>query len=304
VEDAEGVHPAAVFLVGEPGQASSGPEFESLQPDDPDPLKPSEKRLSIEERVKHLEDNMQALESSVRRISGRTNRQTIILENAPKGRRSRNASSSPKDNTVDDAIPGSGSDVGQTYGGAGLPNGSYLDDCAQSKDAQRTVLGVDLDRILPSPSDASSDLARQLAVITEALETEHEARKTLEMQVDRLQREVSNLRAVVEKLVSSSPSYPTPSPDAIIMSSEDRLSTPRARSHSTRDLRHDSDDDAPDTVRRMRETIISRFSQSDSQADSCSMASNITSPEAWATPKEHSAFGSGFFSTNRSREVF
>lgn len=304
-DDLQGVRPAAAIHTADSEDVNPGPEVES-QYSDQVVSKPSEKRLSIEERVRHLEDNMQVLEASVRRISGRTNRQTIILEGAPKGRRSRNASSSPKNDLAesDDTILGSASNIGPTCADSDLPNGTYLDDCAQSKDAQRTILGLDLDRILPSSAGEDSDLARQLAVITDALQNEHQARKTLETHVDRLQREVSNLRVVVEKLLSSSPSYPTPSPDTIIMSSEERLSTPRARAHSARDFGHDSDDDIPNTVRRMRETIISRFSQSDSEADSCSMASNITSPEAWATPKEHSAFGSGFFSTNRSKEVF
>jgi hypothetical protein len=74
---------------------STRPTVEQSRAQSPSQPRSTERRLSIEDRVKHLEEGMRTLETSVNRLSGRNNRQTIILDNAPKGRRSsRNRSSS------------------------------------------------------------------------------------------------------------------------------------------------------------------------------------------------------------------
>lgn len=54
--------------------------------------------ISLDERMERLESNMRYFDESLRRLHGRQNRQTIILENAPQGRgHSRNLSSSSQD---------------------------------------------------------------------------------------------------------------------------------------------------------------------------------------------------------------
>jgi hypothetical protein len=116
--------------------------------------------------------------------------------------------------------------------------------------------------------------------------------------VDGLQRELADLHAIVGKIVARSPSYPTPSPDVIITTTNDeRLATPRAESHPGRLPGLEVNEETPKTQERLRETIISRFSQSDSEQEDCSVSSSREDlASQWATPKEESGFGSGFFS--------
>lgn len=277
----------------------------------PDVTARSEKRLSIEDRVKGLEDTMRNLETSVRRISGRSNRQTIILENAPKGRRSRNRSSSATSDRQSSHHSSKNSQrtVSIQQEGSGPPSPtlgplSAVNEFPQSNDRRETVIAVEPSAIRP-PTAQQSDIAAQFVQILEALQHERGARKALENQVNSLQREVAELHAIVTKFIARSPSYPTPSPDAIIVSNEERLSTPRAAPRAERGLGFESDDGTPATSRNTRETIISRFSRSDSEAGDYSVTSSredITSPEAWATPKEESGFSSGFFSRNKSQD--
>lgn len=286
------------------GNLKSG--FSDDEPDESGPDVPSraEKRLSIEERVKNLEDNMRTLETSVRRISGRSNRQTIILENAPKGRLSRNRSSSATSDRQGSHHSSKGSNRSRSIQREGsLPSSPTLAplsavDEFPSSDRPQTVIALEPSAI-PRPSTAEySNLAEQFAKVYDALKHERGARKALERQVESLQREVSSLHAVVNKFISQSPSYPTPSPDAVITSNEERLSTPRA----TRTERGLGLETEGILKGKARETIISRFSQSDSEGGDVSVTSSredITSPETWATPKEESGFGSGFFSTRK-----
>ena len=60
------------------------------------PQSHSQKRLSMEDRVQLLENKFEDIEFTMRRLSTRNNRQTIILENAPKNLRSRNGSHSTR----------------------------------------------------------------------------------------------------------------------------------------------------------------------------------------------------------------
>ena len=272
----------------------------------------SEKRLSIEDRVKHLEENMRDLETSVRRISGRSNRQTIILENAPKGRRSRNRSSSATSDRQGShhSSKSSNRTLSVTHDVASPPSPtlvplSAVDEFLPSSGRPQTMIPIDASTI-PQPALAQpAGFAEQLARLLEALQHERGARKDLEQQVHSLQRELAELHAIVSKFISHSPLYPTPSPDQIIASNEERLSTPRASSRPDRGLRISSEHSTP---RKVRETTLSRFSQSESEYDEhdasvTSSREDVTSPEAWATPKETgSAFGSGFFSRKRSDE--
>ncbi|KAF2867653.1 hypothetical protein BDV95DRAFT_610564 [Massariosphaeria phaeospora] len=268
----------------------------------------STKRLSIDDRVKQLEENMRELETSVHRISGRGNRQTIILENPPKGRRSRNRSSSATSDRPSSHRSSRGSTntlhmrrESDNPPSPGLAPLSAVRESPSSSDRRQTVVATN-----PRPiSTQQSEIAEQLAAVYEALRHERGARKTLQVQVMSLQRELANLHALVHKLVSASPSYPTPSPDGIIISNEERLTTPRASTRDARGLGIDAQRS------RSPRHDASRFSQSDRDSDhdhggddsTTSSREDIASPEDWATPKEESGFGSGFFHHSRSREA-
>ena len=230
---------------------------DSEQPEAP-PVR-HEKRLSIEDRVKHLEENMRTLDASVRRMSGQTNRQTIILENAPKGRRSRNRSSSAssqRQGSHHSTSRSSNNPLGlRQYGEEKSPPASPVHPplSAVNEDPARQ-------RQLTPP-----DLRAQLDTLKMALQQEVTARKVLETQVSTLQRDLADLHALVHKFINTtSPNYPTPSPDAIITSNEantPRASEGRERSWTEGSLESDVED--------------------------------VMSPDDWATPKESAA--SGFF---------
>lgn len=295
---------------------SSSYEKEEQQERNPKFTAPSIKRLSIEERVQFLEENMRVLETSVRRISGRSNRHTIILESAPTGLEYHNRSSqSPPASDSHGSrhsSKGSGRTASMQQRNVEPPSPTLaavfaVGEPTPSTDRPQTVIALEEDQAKRPLATQSYDLAQELTKISEALKCERAARKALEQQVDTLQREVSDLHAIVSKLVACSPSYPTPSPDVIITTqNEERLATPRAESQSGRGPDLGVDEGSPTPQRRVRETIISRFSQSDSENDYSVTSSreDVTSPEAWATPKEESGFGSGFFSNKRSQEQF
>ncbi|KAJ4305734.1 hypothetical protein N0V90_001265 [Kalmusia sp. IMI 367209] len=220
----------------------------------------SERRISIEDRVKHLEENMRTLDASVRRLSGRNNRQTIILENAPKGRRSRNRSSSA-----------SSQRQGSHHSSKGSNNTLQFRQYEDEQPAPESPKVQPLSAVTEFPvsndfhtQDPTTDLQAQLVTLQSSLQHERHARKLLEAQVSTLQRDLADLHARVHKFISAaSPSYPTPSPDAIIASNE--ATTPRANEG------------------------VGSSTASSSRED-------VASPEAWATPLEkHGGFGSGFF---------
>ncbi|KAF2838235.1 hypothetical protein M501DRAFT_993089 [Patellaria atrata CBS 101060] len=77
------------------GTLDSAPERESGHQDETY----ASPTFSLEDRITNLEKHHSSLESSLQRLTGRSHRQTIILENAPKGRsrerRDRSTSSSP-----------------------------------------------------------------------------------------------------------------------------------------------------------------------------------------------------------------
>ena len=130
----------------------------------------------------------------------------------------------------------------------------------------------------------------------EALRHERGARKALESQVRTLQHDVSDLHALVNKLIASatatSPSYPTPSPDTLIISSEDQrisCSTPRAPTHD-RNVIYGQNSHSKDQ----------RWGNDDSSVYSEDLArkpsyDDVATPDVWATPKEEGFGGSGFF---------
>lgn len=190
----------------------SDPDAPSSEP--PPPLSPPEKsrnRLSMEDRIAHLEGTFANLETTMRRMSSRTNRQTIILSDAPRNLRSRNRNSS--------------SQSGSTGSDSRLPEYQSSNDTLKSSPASPTL-------VRPGPVGDDREKEKVIEKLYEALKYERSARKALEQQVLNLRHDIADLHALVNKLIASatatSPSYPTPSPDALIVNStEDRLMTPR-----------------------------------------------------------------------------
>lgn len=251
----------------------------------PPPPSRSQNRLPIEDRIQHLESAYENLEGSIRRISTRNNRQTVILETAPKSLRTRNRSSSTRSASASrsrsttsihqEPIHQSSSDTLNP----GLPS---------------PVLAHPA-----GPVGDSSDSSKQaLTTMYEALKHERDARKALEQQVRTLQHDISDLHALVNKLIISatatSPSYPTPSPDTLIVNTtEDRLLTPKAEMHD-RGLTYGKVSRDP---RQRAYTHSETGSESDFEEHSLKGSSydDVATPDVWATPKEEGFGGSGFF---------
>jgi hypothetical protein len=268
-----------------------------------------ERRPSIEDRVKHLEAGMRTLETSVHRLSGRSNRQTIILENAPKGRRtSRNRSSSGTSDRQGSHHSSRGSsntlqyrrDDSETRGRAPEspifpPLLSAVDEFPRStgpdnSNNRNTVIAIEQHHRL---STSQTDLAKQVLALQQALTHERTSRKTLEAQLATLQSELSTLHSLVHKLINAtSPHYPTPSPDAIIASSEEKMPTPRASKLHERER-------YPELVMGNSVAGYGRVSWSGRVSEASSREDDLISPEAWATPKEEIGNGSGFFGAGR-----
>lgn len=227
-----------------------------------------ERRNSIEERVKSLEENLRTLDASVRRMSGQNSHQTIILENAPKSRRSRHRSSSASSQRQS-------SHHSSRNSNSGLHLRQYEDEMpAPGSPTQPPLSAVNeapASRPMSIHEIAASDLQTQLTALQASLQHERRARKALEAQVSTLQRDLADLHALVQKVINTtSPNYPTPSPDAILISNE--ASTPRASEGGALEYE----------IRGRAETNSSLESEDD-----------MTSPENWATPKESVA--GGFF---------
>lgn len=240
------------------------------------PPAPSEKRLSIEDRVKDLEVSMRTLDASVRRLStSHATRQTIVLESAPKGRRSsRNRSSSASSHRQSSLHRSTNSSHN-----AALHLRQYDDEDSAPAPKPPSPAHPPLSAVTeapsapitqtPNPNTQVSDLLAQLAALQSALQHERHARKTLEAQFTALKQDVIDLHALVHKVASASarsPNYPTPSPDGIVLSGEGR--TPRAYEHEQEE------------GGRMR-------ARSEVESD----LEDVVSPEDWATPKESGAVG-------------
>jgi hypothetical protein len=247
------------------GLKSGFSDDDTMSPDAPGPVSPPERnknRLSIEDRVAHLEGTFQAIESSLRRISSRSNRQTIILADAPRNLRSRNRSSSTSHANFDK-----------------LPDYQSSNDTLKSNPASPTL-------VKPSAESSKENVIEKLY---EALKYERSARKALEQQVQGLQHDIADLHALVNKLIASatatSPSYPTPSPDTLIVTTEERMVTPRA--------------DGKGHFGHGKENQFARTHSHERYArDEEDWRDDTTSPhdgDVWATPKEEGFGGSGFF---------
>lgn len=239
------------------GLKSGFSDDDTVPSEPPVPISPPEKsknRLSIEDRVAHLEGTFQSIESSLRRMSSRTNRQTIILSEAPRNLRSRNRDSSSQSRSMHfDNLP--------TY--------QSSNDTLKSQPESPTL-------VRPSAEDGSKE--QVIEKLYEALKYERTARKALEQQFQGLQHDIADLHILVNKLIASatatSPNYPTPSPDTFIVSTEERLMTPRAEHCGESKFSRDEDDWRDDVP--------------------------TASPhDVWATPKEEGFGGSGFFHEGR-----
>jgi hypothetical protein len=283
--------PVSAFNFGVLKNALFGTQEEDDAPapvhDEPAPAPPpparSQNRLSIEDRVLHLESKYSNLETLTRRISSRNNRQTIILENAPRNLRSRNRSSSAsasrsRSTSIIHQEPRHQSS-GDTLDPAPAP-------------VSPTLLAI-------SGGGSGEESARALRSVYEALKHERSARKALEQQVRTLQHDISDLHALVNKLIVSatatSPSYPTPSPDTLVISTEDprmSCSTPRAPTHDRGQVygkrqaptRNFSSSTEHDSESEYEEDLTEKKSYDD-----------VATPDVWATPKEEGFGGSGFF---------
>ncbi|KAF2628499.1 hypothetical protein BU25DRAFT_410068 [Macroventuria anomochaeta] len=213
--------PVSAFNFGnlEPSSPHEHPETLAQLEGPPLPSR-SPKRLSVEDRVQNLEENIHALESSLRRISTHNNRQTIILESAPRNLRTRTRSTSRSVSAVSihqrEPLPA---------GGAPTSNLAY-------------------ESSPPSPplthTEDTKTTKEDLASLHTLLSDERTARLALESRVLALQTEVSTLHNLVNKLINrstvavTSPNYPTPSPDSIHPGTEDCMPTPKQGRYGAR----------------------------------------------------------------------
>ncbi|KAF2822159.1 hypothetical protein CC86DRAFT_96503 [Ophiobolus disseminans] len=259
------------------GLKSGFSDTDTVPSEHPVPLSPPEKsrnRMSIEERVAHLEGTFQSLESSMHRMSSRTNRQTIILSDAPRNLRSRNRNSS--------------SQSGSTSSHSRLPEYQSSNDTLKSSPASPTLV---------RPGAEGDSKEKVIEKLYEALKYERTARKALEQQVLNLRHDIADLHALVNKLIASatatSPSYPTPSPDALILSTEDRLLTPRLNEFGT----------TRNVVGRKDSERSERRRYNEEWNSSPDDLATPNDGDVWATPKEEGfgAGGSGFFQEGRER---
>ncbi|KAF2028833.1 hypothetical protein EK21DRAFT_68932 [Setomelanomma holmii] len=148
----------------------------------PAPVSPPERnrnRLSVEDRIAHLEENFQSLEVSIHRLSTRNNRQTIILSDAPRNLRSRNSASTNSNSNS---------------------NSDHLPNYQSSND---TLKSVPASPILVRPGAEEGSKEKVIEKLYEALKYERSARKALEQQVGNLQHDIADLHALVNKLIAS-----------------------------------------------------------------------------------------------------
>ena len=234
---------------------------------------------TLGERIQRLERGIQVLEQSLHRLTGRSHRQTIILENAPKGRHSRQHSNftardehsrqSSKSSTHDLGIKEEPSDPPSPI----LPP-TFLTSpsSAGSANIHFAPFPPIATSASPQPHDTTPPVAQpstgppanpteQFAAIYTILRHERAARKELDKEVRALQREVAELRSLAPKLSASA--HPTPSPDAVLSSSES-AHTPRVYRGLERGVGFGSEEEG--RLRgRVQERITSRFSRSDSE---------------------------------------
>lgn len=193
--------------------------------------------ISLDARIERLESNMRYYDESLRRLHGRQNRQTIILENAPPGRgHSRNLSSSSQDSPKYPKRPSIPFDEAQQQ----VPSPVSITSSPHAADFTQAQNGVSdqpsqphqrypspktsLPNLISSPSMTTMSSAPTMVATTSAppasshsyteqhsyapdqmsalyslLYHERAARKDLESQIDQLRREMGDLRVRVER---------------------------------------------------------------------------------------------------------
>jgi hypothetical protein len=151
------------------------------------------------------------------------------------------------------------------------------------------------------PGTTTNDEIRNLY---DALAHERSARKALESQVLTLQHDISDLHALVNKLIVSatatSPSYPTPSPDTLILSSSEHhlsMATPRATTYN-RTLVYGA---APQ--RWASESCSESEFEDEAGNHNKHLFEGGVTPEVWATPKEERFASSGFFTRGEGERL-
>jgi hypothetical protein len=260
--------PVSAFNFGLKSGFSDSATSPSERPVPQSPPERNKNRLSIEDRVAHLEGTFRSLENSMHRISTRAHRQTIILSDAPRNLRSRTRNSS--DSTTSDSH---------------LPEYQSSNDTLKSSPESPTLMR-------PGSSVDESGKEKVIEKLYEALKYERSERKALEQQVLSLRHDIADLHALVNKLIASatatSPSYPTPSPDTLIIpGTEERLVTPRVSEFDK--ARTDSNDSTRRYIRDEESWTSSREDMSPHDV------------EVWATPKEEGFGASGFFHERAER---
>ncbi|RAR04978.1 hypothetical protein DDE82_004230 [Stemphylium lycopersici] len=278
-------------LFGPPAEPAPEPPCQprEVSPPPPPPAK-SQNRLSMEDRVMDLESKYTHLESLTHRMSSRNNRQTIILESAPRNLRSRNRSTSV---SASRSHSRSAPSIHQE-----IPQQSSSDTLEPEPAPGSPTLAV-------LPHNATEH-AKALQDVYEALNCERNARKALEQQVCTLQHDVSDLHALVNKLIVSttatSPCYPTPSPDTLVTSSEGdhriSCSTPRAPTHDRNVFYGQNGNNDRQNWRNDSESVYSEDMVRKQSYD------DVATPDVWATPKEEGFGGSGFFHTEDRVRVY
>jgi hypothetical protein len=239
----------------------------------------TDKHISIvESRLSQLEFNMQHLSLSLQEVSQQNNRQTIILDRAPREHQSQPSlngghlglPANPKDPVFPLQRSTSSGRYTQKFlapmGSPSTPKGSFLSSpSSYDPSSPRMLAHGPAQTTRPSTSQATPQGPQtaahgpnvppmyddHLAPLYNALRYEREVRKALEMQVFELRRDVLELGKVVTQLRGTQ-GYPTPSPDPALREE----SVPAEKS---------------------------RFSGYDSDDEGKGMA------ERWATPREENA---------------
>jgi hypothetical protein len=284
-------------------EPAAQPGSQEISPVAPLPAASNANRLSMEERLLHLESKYSNLETLTHRLSSRNNRQTIILENAPRSLRSRDRSTSVSASRSHSRSAPSIHQEPPHLRQQSTSGGEHVEEEEQQqrqKDSSAT-----------SPPKTLQDMHTML-------QAERSARIALEHHVQTLQSDISHLHALLKQLIASNANpnptsaavaaaqqtYPTPSPDMLIMSSSEdphrmSCSTPRALSrnrdhHHPYYAQHEHKHEHEHEQRGWRHDSESMYSD-DIALGSSSGTEDVASPDEWATPKEEGFAGSGFF---------
>jgi len=286
---------------------------------------PEEGTNDTEKRLSKLEETMQSLETSVIKLSSRNNRQTIVIGDVPKDRRSRHKSKSSKSSPhyrdqYSEGVPtknssetarrpsASSSWKAPSVQSSKMPTPSlgysststFETDNAYHIPKRSTSYGAMIQQQQPPPGERipSSNIYDHLAPLYKALHDERSIRKTLESQIGHLQHQVYELSTIIHHLSANSDvnKYPTPSPDQPV----GRSSIETEKDYDTR-RRAKLEQNATSTMSRF--SMVDTTDESSGECDSESEVDTVSANEVFQTPME--AMGSGFgFDRKDSNEMF